>query len=49
VRWRGGARTDRDGAFWTDSKLKAWSAVKELIGDGTQWKRADHVESVAHG
>jgi hypothetical protein len=49
VRWRGGEWTDRDGTLWTDDKLKAWWAVRELIGDGTEWKRVDHVTSVAHG
>jgi hypothetical protein len=48
VRWRGGEWTDRDGTFWTDSKLAAWWAVKELIGDGSDWKRVDRIESVAH-
>jgi hypothetical protein len=42
-------RTDRDGTFWTDNKLKAWSAVKELIGDGEEWKRVGQIRSVAHG
>jgi hypothetical protein len=49
VRRRGGEWADRDGTFFTHNKLKAWSAVRELIGDGTQWKRVDQVESVAHG
>jgi hypothetical protein len=48
VRWRGAECTDRDGTLWTDNKLKAWSVVKELIGDGTEWKRCDRLESVAH-
>jgi hypothetical protein len=48
VRWRGGEWTDRDGTFGTDTKLKAWWAVKELIGVGSGWKRVDGTGTVAH-
>jgi hypothetical protein len=47
VRWRGGEWTDRDGSFRTGNKLEAWSAVKELIGDGNDWTRVDETKPVS--
>ena len=46
VRWRGCEWTDRDGSMWIRNKLRAWWAVKELIGDGEDWRRVDQIQPV---
>lgn len=39
VRWRGGRWRDRDGVCWRSSRDDAWTAVKGLLEDGSDWKR----------